>query len=550
MLKKVDDEALVGDDNSSAQSGGAQISTLHPVNADRPALQGPEEAEPARKGPSFLSILGKGTLVLIQAVLMVAILAGSYWIAQRMVAAKPEPRKRPAFQTVYTVETVRPVARDRQPVFSAYGQTIAARSVDLRSLVSGEIVAVNPKLRSGAQVAQGETLVEIDEFEYRGALAEARANLQEAEARIVEAEAQIGLEQSKIISGQEQLELAQSDLARAESLRQSNTVTQQQIEARRLVVSQREQALAISRDTIKVQQARVEQLKATMGRFEWRVQQAERNLNSTVLKAPFAGVVRSSSAEIGRAITANDVVVSMYEAGSLEVTFTLTDAQYGRLQTSADGLIGRTVEIIWTVGGRDYAFAGMIDRTGAEITSNKGGVEVIARLDDITNGVTLRPGAFVELRVPDVVFANTFAVPDTAIYGTNTLYTIVDDKLVENRVEIAAFENEQILISEGLKPGDEVLVTRITEVSAGLNIRREGDPIPSRDASPANSQNAEAGQGRPSREEMQRILAANNMDIAAFRALPQGERRMLIRNWRQQNASDGEDAAAAAEAAE
>ncbi len=526
MLKRVVDQPLTED--PTAPGDAAEVAVLRP--AELQSEPSPAE-DVVEKNRALLRIVGSGALALLQAALMIAILAGSYFVAQRMIAGKPEPRKRPAFQTVYTIDTVKPAARDHQPVFTAYGQTIAARNVELRSLVSGEIIAVNPKLRAGGRIEKGDKLVEIDTFSYRAAVAEARANVDEAKARIAENEAQITLEKTKLESAREQLDLAQTDLKRAESLRSSNAVTQQQVEARKLVVSQRQQTFAVSRDTITVQEARLEQMKASVTRLEWGAEQAQRNLNSTVLTAPFTGIVRSSTAEIGRLINANDVAVSMYEAGSLEVTFTLTDVQYGRLQTSEDGLVGRKIELVWTVGGKEYSFLAIVDRVGAEIASNRGGVEVIARLDDITNGVTLRPGAFVEVRVPDVVFKNTFAVPDTAIYGTNTVYTVVDGKLVENKVTIAAFEGEKVLISSGLKPGDEVLTTRITEVSAGLNVRRESDPVKPREPQGA------AGQGRPSREDMRKILIANSIRLEEFRKLPQDERRAMIRKWRQDNAT-------------
>ncbi|MGI9354509.1 MAG: efflux RND transporter periplasmic adaptor subunit [Rhizobiaceae bacterium] len=533
MLKKVADQPLQEEPKAPGADDGAEVAFLHPAETQpEPVADVIPETEAKRRG-SFPRIIAASALAVLQAVLMIAILAGSYWVAKRMIADKPEPRKRPAFQAVYTVETVKPVAQDRQPVFTAYGQTIAARSVELRSLVSGEIVAVNPKLRAGGQVATGEKLVEIDTFDYRAALAEAQANLDEAKARIAENEAQITLERSKLGSAREQLELAQTDLERAASLRKRNAVTQQQVEARKLVVSQREQALAVSRDTITVQEARLQQMKASVTRLEWGVDKAQRNLESTVLTAPFQGIVRSSTAEIGRAITANDVVVSMYEAGSLEVTFTLTDAQYGRLQTSDTGLTGRKVELAWIVGGKEYIFLAAIDRIGAEITSNRGGVEVIARLGDITNGVTLRPGAFVEVRVPDVVFKNTYTIPDTAIYGTDTVYALVDGKLVEKPVTIVAFEGEQALISSGLKPGDEILTTRITEVSAGLNVRRERDS--------AESPTPQGGKGRPGSQDMRKILEANGIDQDAFSALPQADKRAMIRKWQQENAGKASD---------
>ncbi len=478
--------------------------------------------------------VGRSLLAIVQAALMVAVLAGAYVIADRMIAGKPEPRKRQPFKTVYTVETVDAVLKDHQPSFTSYGQTVAARNVDLRALVSGEIVSISPKLRVGERINQGEPLVEINNFEYRGALSEAKANLKEAQARLAETQAQIALEKGRLEGTREQLEFAQADVVRAETLLKRRSTTQQQLEARKLIVSQRKQALAQNQDTVKVQEAREGQMQASMDRLQWRVEQAQRNLNSTTLVAPFSGVVRVASAEIGRVVTANDVVVSLYEADTLEVRFTLNDSQYGRLQTDRDGLIGRKVDVVWVVGGREWIYPATIERLGAEITSNRGGVEVFARVGETDNAVAIRPGAFVEVRVPDVVFANSVSVPDTAIYGTDTVYVEVDGKLVEKTVKIAAFEGERVIVASGLESGEKVLITRISEVSEGLAVRREGDPVAPPKAK-GKSNGKTAASGPPSEVEMTAIAKANKITLVQFRALPTEERRKLVRSYRSAN---------------
>lgn len=447
-------------------------------------LAGSYDVETVRQPPPrpsrALRWFGTGLLAVVQAALSIAILVGAYIVAQRLIEQAPEARQRPAFKTVYTIETVDAVVADNQPVFTVYGQTAAARSVDLRALVAGEIIAVNDGLRAGNRVEQDAVLVGIDPFQYEGALAEAQSNLSEAQARVAEITALIAAEEDQREPLAEQLALARADLDRMTRLRDSGSGTQQQLEARSLVVSQRQAALDQIDNAVAVQRSRLAQLQASLERLEWRVEQAQRNLASTELTAPFSGIVRESSAEIGRNVSANDVVVSLYAADSLEVRFTLSDAQYGRLASSDTGLIGRDVKAVWVVGGRDYTFPGRIDRLGADIASNRGGVEVFARLDQSAADVTLRPGAFVEVSVPDRVFAGTIAIPDTAIYGTDRVYTEVDGVLVENIVDVAVYDGDTALVSRGLKEGDKVLTTRITEVSAGLSVRREGDPVPPR----------------------------------------------------------------------
>lgn len=496
------------------------------VPADGPAQSAfavPAEVDSTPKSRTG-SVLKSGALVISQAVLIVAVLAGALWMTRSMLASAPEPRERRAFKPVYTVETIVAQASDVQPSFIAYGQTVAARTVDLRTLVSGEVVAISDKLEAGARVEAGEPLVTIDAFEFEGALQEAQANLAEAQGRIAENEAQITLEQSKLGPAEEQLKFAVDDVARAEQLRARGTSTQQQLDARRLVQSQREQQLALARDTIAVQQARLEQLRATIARLEWRVAQAERNLESTVLKAPFSGIIRMSAAQVGRNVTANDAVVTLYQDDELDAKFTLTDAQYGRLQTDETGLIGRKVNITWAVGGQSYSWPGTIERLGADIASARGGVELFAAIGTADNRVTLRPGAFVEVRVPDRTFINAVTLPDQAIYGADTVYIAVDGMLEERKVEIAAFEGENAIITAGLQTGDEVLVTRITEVSAGLRVQTETEANAPRED--------DAPRGRPSPDEVAAILKSNDMTRDAFRALPQDERRALVAQHR------------------
>ncbi|MEL6744073.1 MAG: efflux RND transporter periplasmic adaptor subunit [Pseudomonadota bacterium] len=468
MLDKVTpDKSLTVPEGKEPVAGSSMGEIAY---ADHDAMAYPAQAPNRGRFGSAALGLGKG---LFQAILMVAILFAAYMATNRLIASKPEPRTRPPFQTVYTVDMAQVALKDHRPTFVAYGQTIAARTVELRSLVGGEIVKISPKLRAGGAVAKGDALVEIDDFTYRGNLTEAKANVAEMEARIAENRAQIDLERSKMVSAQEQLDLAAADLTRAKNLRSRNTVTQQQLEARELVVSQRNQAVAQSRDTIKVQQAKLAQLQASLDRLEWGVQQAERNLQSTALIAPFDGIVRSSSAEAGRNVTANDVVLTMYEAGSLEVSFTLSDARFGRLQSAKAGLIGRAVEVVWTVGGNETVYTAKIDRVGADIMSDRGGVEVIAKLEQVASNAGIRPGAFVEVRVPDRTFPDTAALPDTVLYDGNRVYVVEDGKLKGRSVTVASFDGETALISAGLEEGEQVLVTRITEVSDGLNVRTE-----------------------------------------------------------------------------
>ncbi len=408
---------------------------------------------------------------LAQFILMVAVLFGGIYGMNRLTALKEERTKRPPFQTVYTVQSVIAEQGSFQPDMLVYGEVQASKTIELRPLVTGKIIEINPDLRVGAPIEKGELLFRIDPFSFETALDTARSNAAETRARIAENEANISIEKSRIRNLKDQLEIAKSDLDRISQLRSRGTATAKDVEDRRLIVSQRTQALEQSELNLVAENARLEQQKNVLSRFERSVEQAERDLADTSLHAPVSGVVSANNSAIGRYIGPSDMTVSMYEADRLEVRFTLTDQRFGRIQSDNVGVIGRPVEVIWSIGGEEFRYNGEIDRIGAQIASARGGVEVIAVIDGKLPGNQLRPGAFVEIIVPDKSFSDRFMIPETAVYDGETIYVINEGKLEERKIRILARDGDQVILGGELKEGDEVMTTRIAEISRGLRVR-------------------------------------------------------------------------------
>ncbi|MFK5977569.1 MAG: efflux RND transporter periplasmic adaptor subunit [Rhizobiaceae bacterium] len=411
--------------------------------------------------------------VLLQIVLMVAVLFGAFIAMNKLIDSGEKPKRRPSFKTVYTVDTIIAKSGDFQPIMTVYGETVASRTVDLRALVAGEVISVHPDLRAGAQVQVGEALVEIDHFNYDGALREAKANRDETRARIAEYRARIESEKSKLVNLTEQLGFAEKDLKRIQALRKGGTSTQKQVDDRMLIVSQRKQSASQTKLNLVTENAKLAQQRAVLERLEWRTTQAERKLKDTMLTAPFSGIVSSSQVDVGKLLGANDVVVSIYQADRMDVRFTLTDRRFGRIQTDEMGLIGRKVSVIWLVGGKERVFPAVIDRIGAQISASKGGIEVFATITGDMNIAAVRPGAFVEVRVPDKTYKAHVRIPESAVYNDDSVYISVNGKLAKRAIEISGYDGDFVLISNGIADGEEILTTRIAEISEGLAVVSE-----------------------------------------------------------------------------
>ncbi len=405
---------------------------------------------------------------LLQTALAFAILFGAFKGMNQLIATRPDVPKRPVQEKSYAVETSTVQQGDYAPLISVYGQTQAGREVDLRALVGGEIVEVHPDLKAGGKVERGDTLVVIDRFDYEGAVTEARANLAEAQAALVENEGRVALEKANLVRAGEQLEFAQRDLERAEELLGRGAATERTVDDRKLIVSQRQQSVERSENTLALEEAKVVQQKATVERLEWRLENAQRQLENTVLTAPFDAIVRSSAAEPGRLISVNDAIVSLYDSSEFEVRLTLSDNQYGRLLEDSGTVVGRPVDVIWNLGDQPVTYPATVTRIGADVASDRGGVDLIARIDASGAAVPLRPGAFVEVAVPDRTYANSFRIPETAYYGQGTVYVVEDNRLQARLVNALAIDDGFILVRGDLNSGETLLVTRIPEAGEGL----------------------------------------------------------------------------------
>ena len=361
-------------------------------------------------------------------------------------ATKPEVPQRPAHEKVWAVKAIEADVTTYQPELILYGRTVAGRRVELRSLVAGEVIETGKNLREGGVVSKGGILLRIDPFQYEGRLIEAKAKLAEARAKAREIDATIESEQDALKRAKEQLVIAERDLALAVPLAEKGTVSRKVADDRRMIVSEREQGLDQRANNLEIQQARAAQARAVISQLEWGVRQAARNLEDTVLEAPFDAYVTDVGAELGRIVSANDQVATLLDTNWVDVRFTLSDRQYGRIVSSDQTLIGREVKVLWHVGDTPIQYKAHIERIGAEIAAEKGGVEIYARLDAPNLPTPIRPGAFVEVRVPDRTYERVTALPQTSLYGGKLVYVIEQGRLKARAVDLVGATGSKILV--------------------------------------------------------------------------------------------------------
>lgn len=434
---------------------------------------------------------------LLQLTVAAAALFGATLGADWLVRTKPETERRPVAEKVFAIDTVAVSAGRLRPEIEVFGEVEARRSVALRALVAGEVVDVHPNLVAGDRVPARAELVRIDAFAYAGAVTEARANLAEAEARLAEARASLDSSRSDAARLGEQTALAERDLTRARSLTESGVSNERTLDDRKLVLSQRMQLLEAGRMSVDVQTARVAQQRAVVERLAWRLAEAERALRDTVLRAPFDAVVRSESVEIGRRVGVNDVVAELYEENALDVRFTISNSAFGELleaeRVEGEPLIGRRGALTWRVGAAPVEAPIVVERLGPDVRSERGGVELIARVDIAAASGPTRPGAFVTVRLPGRAYDRAVEAPEAALYDGDHVFVVVDGRLQRRNVELLAWRGDRVVLRGDLD-GAAILSSRLGEAGDGVRVRpRGGARAP--DGGPALGETAQGAPG-------------------------------------------------------
>ena len=349
----------------------------------------------------------------------VLLLLATFLVIFLLRATKDEPEVLVIPEKSWPVSVIEAQYSDVQPTLSLFGEVITSRRSELRSLVGGQVVQVGENFKEGAVVEKGELLLRIDDFEYRNAVIEESAKL----------------------------EVMNRDFDRADELFKQGNISEQ------------------FRDNALLEKTKQELV----------LSEVEKDLRDTELFAPFDGVINDVQATLGKQVsTFNDKIGEIIDIKNMEVRFSLSKAQYGRLLEDTDKILGRKIEMSWTVGKRDLVFNASVSRVGAEITSNTGGVNIFANIV-INSGEEspLRPGAFVRLKMPDKTYESVVSIPETAVYEDKYIFIVNDQRLKKIMIEILGYDQSKVLVKplddSKIKNGDYVVVNQLRE--AGENVK-------------------------------------------------------------------------------
>jgi RND family efflux transporter MFP subunit len=343
------------------------------------------------------------------------------------------------------VATVKP--SDPTVVVTLPATTAAFAQANIFARASGYIDKRNVDI--GDNVKAGELLAHI--------------TAPEIEHQIQQAQASIGQSQSALQQAQANAELANVTWGRDKPLVQQGWVTKQQGSVDEQTLQAQQAAVGVAQQNLAAQQAQL------------KVLQQQQDYQSVV--SPFDGTITQRNIDVG----------SLVQADATTGTFMFTIMQSNVIRTyvhvpqdAAFGLepgVGAKVRVP-EIPGRE--FAGKVTRVADALEPNTR--TLLAEVDIPNPDGALSPGIYcaVELDIPRKVPSLTIPA-DAVVFNADGLRVAVLENGTAHFQKIAVTRDlgTAVEVSEGVKPGDEVILNPPVELADGEKVDVRSDtPVP------------------------------------------------------------------------
>lgn len=224
----------------------------------------------------------------------------------------------PAAQLVKVI-VQRSQAREIDTAVVLRGQTNAARQVELRAETSATVVS--EPLRKGAQVEVGQEVCVLDTGTRDTALAQAMAQLDEARSRVPEAEA-------RLKQAEAQLEEAKINQNASARLNQDGFASTTRLANADALVATAEAGVASARAGLQAAQSGITSALAM-------VASAQKDIERVTIRAPFAGVLESDTAELGTLLRPGDLCATIIQLDTIKLVAFVPETEVNRVTVGA-----------------------------------------------------------------------------------------------------------------------------------------------------------------------------------------------------------------------
>ncbi|MGE5523414.1 MAG: efflux RND transporter periplasmic adaptor subunit [Rhodospirillaceae bacterium] len=380
--------------------------------------------------------------MLLVFVIVGTVLAGGYWYwkgatapaAGEGKAAKEKGKgkgKGGRGGGVLTVKATKAIVKPMPVIIDAVGTVESEHSVQVKPQVGGILEAV--MFREGDQVKANQVLFQIDARTYKAQYEQALAALARDRA---------------------QLENAKAQQERLEPLLKREFITRQEYDV--AVTSAKSLEATVKADQAAVEQARIQ-------------------LEFTRIRAPIAGRTGALSVKPGNLVSTNATLVTINSMDPILVGFSIPERQLDEIRRY-QGSKDMHIDILPDRAGPAVAQGKLvfIDNT---VTPQTGTVLLKTRVPNANE--VIWPGQFVNVRIVLTTEPEAVVLPEAAVQpGQDGSFVYLIDENSQVKVQPVSISRQigsEVVISKGVKAGDQVITEIPQSLQPGARVQIAGD---------------------------------------------------------------------------
>jgi RND family efflux transporter MFP subunit len=410
--------------------------------SDKSALLGQLKIDRGEPAPSRAWI---GWVV--AAVLVVGGAAGAYAYFQTQAM--------PIVQVAIAAPASSEVAMQRGSMLDASGYVVARRQATVSSKITGKVVEV--LIEEGQYVERDEVVARLDDTNARAAVGQATAQLEQARAN--RAQAQVALDNARPIFERNREQFEEAFISA-----QTFDTAKSNFDATRTGLDVAARAVDVAAANLVL---------------------AERNLDDTIVRAPFAGVVTVKAAQEGEMVSPVSAgggftrtgIGTIVDMDSLEVEVDVSENFINRVRPNQDVTVRLNAYPDWAIPAKVIAIIPTADRAKATVRVRVG-------LGEKSTRILPQMGVRVSFLTADDDASEAPAqraavlVPSDAIRvtgDTGVVFVINGGALERRAVRLGAATAEGQVVTSGLTAGARLAIGDSTQFSDGIKVRLADD---------------------------------------------------------------------------
>ncbi|MBE9548452.1 MAG: efflux RND transporter periplasmic adaptor subunit [Proteobacteria bacterium] len=370
---------------------------------------------------------------------------------------KDPPEKVDAVKKAVLVDAMAVERRSLRFNIESQGIVRPRTETTLAAEVSGKVTRVATEFIAGGFLDKGEVLLEIDPSDYR-------VGVKRAEAAKASRVAQLSSEQ------------ARSDQALNDWRRLHGG------EGRPNDLVLRIPQLAEAKANVRAADADLER--------------AQRDLQRTRIRMPYAGMVREKLVDIGQYVTPGTRLGATFAVDLAEIRLPITNEELNYIDlpdfrgNSTESLPLATL----SSGSAGHSWQARIVRSEGVIDEKSRQVYLVAQINDPygllgqSHQQPLKIGTFVHAEIEGRTATNLFVVPRHSLGDGNQVMVVTAENTLEFRkVDLVRATPKEAYIYSGLDDGDRVITTALTAPIDGMDVRVRGDEEKTKEDLPGDS---------------------------------------------------------------